>query len=79
MLRQLTDSIHGRNLGIAAMVNKLVGTELNHDLSTAAMELMGDYLMLARGECQLVQFFPFCADATVVAVVEESGALKFST
>jgi len=50
MLRQLTDSIHGRNPGIAAMVNKLVGTELNHDLSTAAMEVMGDYSMLARGE-----------------------------
>jgi alkylation response protein AidB-like acyl-CoA dehydrogenase len=40
----------GRNPGIAAMVNKLVGTELNHDLSTAAMEIMGDYSMLARGE-----------------------------
>jgi alkylation response protein AidB-like acyl-CoA dehydrogenase len=50
MLRQLTDSAHGRNPGIEAMVNKLVGTELNHDLSTAAMEAMGDYSMLARGE-----------------------------
>ncbi len=50
MLRQLTDSIHERKPGIAAMVNKLVGTELNHDLSTAAMEVMGDYSMLARGE-----------------------------
>jgi len=50
MLRQLTDSAHGRNPGIEAMVNKLVGTELNHDLSTAAMEGMGDYSMLARGE-----------------------------
>jgi alkylation response protein AidB-like acyl-CoA dehydrogenase len=50
MLRQLTDSIQGRNPGLAAMVNKLVGTELNHELSTAAMEVMGDYAMLARGE-----------------------------
>jgi len=50
MLRQLTDSIQGRNPGLAAMVNKLVGTELNHDLATAAMEVMGDYAMLARGE-----------------------------
>jgi alkylation response protein AidB-like acyl-CoA dehydrogenase len=40
MLRQLTDSIKGRNPGVAAMVNKLVGTELNHELSTAAMEVM---------------------------------------
>jgi alkylation response protein AidB-like acyl-CoA dehydrogenase len=50
MLRQLTDSAQGRNPGIEAMVNKLVGTELNHDLSTAAMEVMGNYSMLARGE-----------------------------
>jgi alkylation response protein AidB-like acyl-CoA dehydrogenase len=50
MLRQLSDSIHGRNPGIAQLVNKLVGTELNHELSTAAMEVMGDYSMLARDD-----------------------------
>ncbi len=50
LYRQLTDPIHGRNPGIESMVNKLVGTELNHDLATAAMELMGDYAMLARGD-----------------------------
>jgi len=50
MLRQLTDSARGRNPGIEGWVNKLVGTELNHDLSTAAMEVIGDYSMLARGE-----------------------------
>jgi len=49
LMRQLTDTIRGRNPGIAAMVNKLVGTELNHDLSTAAMEALGDYALLARG------------------------------
>jgi alkylation response protein AidB-like acyl-CoA dehydrogenase len=40
MLRQLSDPIHGRNPGIAQLVNKLVGTELNHELSTtiAAIE-----------------------------------------
>ena len=48
--RQLSDQIHGRNPGIESMINKLVGTELNHDLATAAMELMGDYSMLARGD-----------------------------
>ncbi|HXW85546.1 MAG TPA: acyl-CoA dehydrogenase family protein [Candidatus Binataceae bacterium] len=47
-LRQLTDQVRGRNPGIESMVNKLVGTELNHDLATAAMEAMGDYSMLAR-------------------------------
>ncbi len=49
-LRQLTDQIRGKNPGIEAMINKLVGTELNHDLATAAMEAMGDYSMLAREE-----------------------------
>lgn len=50
MLRQLTDSIRGRNPGLGAWVNKLVGTELNHDLATAAMEAMGDYALLARDD-----------------------------
>src|SRR5215475_12296894 len=49
-MRQLTDQIRGRNPGIEAMINKLVGTELNHDLATAAMESMGDDSMLARDE-----------------------------
>jgi alkylation response protein AidB-like acyl-CoA dehydrogenase len=48
--RQLTDQTRGKNPGIEAMINKLVGTELNHDLATAAMEAMGDYSMLARDE-----------------------------
>ena len=61
MLRQLSDSIHGRNPGIAQLVNKLVGTELNHELSTAAMEVMGDYSMLARGDEFVVDngFWPY--------------------
>jgi alkylation response protein AidB-like acyl-CoA dehydrogenase len=50
MFRQLTDQIRGRNPGVEAMVNKLVGTELNHDLATAAMEVMGDYSLLSRSE-----------------------------
>jgi alkylation response protein AidB-like acyl-CoA dehydrogenase len=49
-LRQLTDQMRGRNPGIEAMINKLVGTELNHDLATAAMEAMGDFSMLARDD-----------------------------
>jgi alkylation response protein AidB-like acyl-CoA dehydrogenase len=48
--RQLTDQIQGRQPGIESMVNKLVGTELNHDIATAAMEAMGERGMLARGE-----------------------------
>jgi alkylation response protein AidB-like acyl-CoA dehydrogenase len=49
-MRQLTDQIRARNPGIEAMINKLVGTELNHDLSIAAMEVMGDYSMLSRDD-----------------------------
>src|SRR5208337_4519226 len=49
-LRQLTDQIRGRNPGIESMINKLVGTELNHDLAIAAMEAMGDYSMLSRDD-----------------------------
>jgi alkylation response protein AidB-like acyl-CoA dehydrogenase len=61
MLRQLSDSIHGRNPGIAQLVNKLAGTELNHDLSTAAMEVMGDYSMLARSDDSVLDhgFWPY--------------------
>src|SRR4029434_6120648 len=34
--RQLTDAMHGRSPGVGAMVNKLVGTELNHDICAFA-------------------------------------------
>jgi alkylation response protein AidB-like acyl-CoA dehydrogenase len=59
--RQLTDQIRGRAPGIEAMINKLVGTELNHELSTAAMELMGNYAMLSRGEERAIDrgFWPY--------------------
>ncbi|HYB91478.1 MAG TPA: acyl-CoA dehydrogenase family protein [Candidatus Binataceae bacterium] len=49
-LRQLTDQIRQKSPGIEAMINKLVGTELNHDLATAAMEVMGGYSMLSRDD-----------------------------
>ena len=49
-LRQLTDQIRAKSPGIEAMINKLVGTELNHDLATAAMEVMGGYSMLSRDD-----------------------------
>ena len=59
--RQLTDQIHGRPPGTESMVNKLVGTELNHDIATAAMELMGDYSMLARKQEAVLDrgFWPY--------------------
>jgi len=46
--RQLTDSIKKRPPGIGASVNKLVSTELNHDIAALAMEVMGAYGSLAR-------------------------------
>jgi alkylation response protein AidB-like acyl-CoA dehydrogenase len=46
--RQLTDSIKRRSPGIGASVNKLVSTELNHDIAAAAMEIMGSFGTLAR-------------------------------
>jgi alkylation response protein AidB-like acyl-CoA dehydrogenase len=46
--RQLTDALRGRKPGIAASVNKLVNTELNHDIAALAMEIMGSYGPLDR-------------------------------
>lgn len=47
-LRQLTDALRGRSPGIGASVNKLVSTELNHDIAALAIELLGNYGPLAR-------------------------------
>jgi alkylation response protein AidB-like acyl-CoA dehydrogenase len=52
-LRQLTDALRGRHPGIAASVNKLVSTELNHDIAAFAIELLGSYGLLARGAAQV--------------------------
>jgi alkylation response protein AidB-like acyl-CoA dehydrogenase len=46
--RQLTDTIKRRPPGIGASVNKLVSTELNHDIAACALEVMGSYGSLAR-------------------------------
>ncbi len=46
--RQLTDATKGRKPGIGAMVNKLVGTELNHDICALALEIMNSYAPLNR-------------------------------
>ncbi len=45
--RQLTDVLHGRKPGIAASVNKLVTTELNHDITRTALQVMGAFGPLA--------------------------------
>src|SRR2546428_6443704 len=41
--RQLTDALRKRPPGISASVNKLVTTELNHDIAHAALDLLGSY------------------------------------
>jgi len=41
--KQLSDRVHGRPTGKGDSINKLVTTELNHDICTAAIELLGDY------------------------------------
>ncbi len=46
--RQLTDALRRRPPGISASVNKLVTTELNHDIARAALEILGSYGPLAR-------------------------------
>jgi len=52
--RQLTDEIKRRPRGLAAMVNKLVGTELNHDICALALEIMGSYAPLSRGAAHVI-------------------------
>jgi alkylation response protein AidB-like acyl-CoA dehydrogenase len=47
--RELTDDLHGRPPGIAASVTKLVGTELNHDIATLALELLGPNGLAPKG------------------------------
>jgi alkylation response protein AidB-like acyl-CoA dehydrogenase len=52
--RQLTDAVKGRAPGIAASVNKLVSTELNHDMASLALDLLGSYGSLARAAARVV-------------------------
>ena len=53
-LRQLTDALKGRSPGIAASINKLVSTELNHDIAAFALELLGNCGMLTRDTAHVV-------------------------
>jgi alkylation response protein AidB-like acyl-CoA dehydrogenase len=48
--RQLSNHIAGRRDGPEIFINKLVGTQLTHDIATAAMDILGDYGLLAEGE-----------------------------
>ncbi len=48
--RQLTNSMRGRTPGVDSMVTKLAGSELGHEIAAAAMDMLGGYAMLERGE-----------------------------
>ncbi|MBI4517899.1 MAG: acyl-CoA dehydrogenase family protein [Deltaproteobacteria bacterium] len=52
--RQLTEVVRGRLPGIAASVNKLVSTELNHDIAALALELLGSDALHARTSPRVV-------------------------
>jgi alkylation response protein AidB-like acyl-CoA dehydrogenase len=52
--RQLTDNIKKRSPGIGASVNKLVSTELNHDIAALAIEVMGSCGPLARSSRHVI-------------------------
>jgi alkylation response protein AidB-like acyl-CoA dehydrogenase len=52
--RQLTDLLRGRSPGIAASVNKLVSTELNHAICAFAIEVLGNYGVLDRKSKRVV-------------------------
>jgi alkylation response protein AidB-like acyl-CoA dehydrogenase len=53
-LRQLTDALKKRPPGIGASVNKLVSTELNHDIAALALDVLGNYGPLARRSAHVV-------------------------
>ncbi|MBI3247721.1 MAG: acyl-CoA dehydrogenase family protein [Deltaproteobacteria bacterium] len=52
--RQLTTELRGKTQGVGAMVNKLVGTELNHDICALALEVLGSYAPLNRGAAHVL-------------------------
>jgi alkylation response protein AidB-like acyl-CoA dehydrogenase len=52
--RQLTDALKKRPPGIGASINKLVSTELNHDIAALALEIMGQYGPLGRGSAHVI-------------------------
>ncbi len=51
--RQLTDTLRKRPPGISASVNKLVTTELNHDIAQAALEILGSYGPLHKRDARV--------------------------
>jgi alkylation response protein AidB-like acyl-CoA dehydrogenase len=48
-MRLLTSRLRGENSGVAGLVSKLVGCQLNHDLAGLAIDSMGERGVLYRG------------------------------
>jgi len=45
--RQLSMSAHGQNPGVVTLMNKLVGTQIGHEVAKIAKDLLGDAALLA--------------------------------
>ncbi|HXG22024.1 MAG TPA: acyl-CoA dehydrogenase family protein [Methylomirabilota bacterium] len=52
--RMLTTELRDKPHGVSAMVNKLVGTELNHDICALALEILGSYAPLNKGAAHVI-------------------------
>ncbi|MEE8312110.1 MAG: acyl-CoA dehydrogenase family protein [Candidatus Binatia bacterium] len=48
-LRVLTDRLKGRGSGVAGLITKLNGCQLNHDISALAIDALGEHGVLKRG------------------------------
>ncbi len=48
-LRMLTDRLKKRSSGVASLVTKLNGCQLNHDICALAIDVLGEYGILKRG------------------------------
>ena len=52
-LRLLTDRLKKRSSGVASLLTKLNGCQLNHDVSAMAIDAMGERGILAKGSPQV--------------------------
>ena len=52
-LRVLTDRLKQRSSGVAAMITKLNGCQLNHDIALLAIDALQEYGLLRRGSRQV--------------------------
>ncbi len=60
-MRQLTNATRGKKPGVESMVNKLVGTELNHDICALGVEILNSYGTFTRANRYVIDdgFWPY--------------------